>query len=141
VWRIAGSLGALRLALLTAVALATAVVTLIATHHLWERTSDPRVREQVVLFNTATLVTLGIGVGTLCGTVFVGALAVAALLVPESLFGSALGRTVDIWDYVRLAWLTSILATVGGALGGALESHDAVREAAYAQRPDDGGRP
>lgn len=140
VWRIAGSLGALRLAVLTALALATAVITLIATHQLWERTNDPRVREQVVLFNTATLVTLGIGIGTLCGAVFVGALAVAALLVPDSLFGSALDRTVDIWDYVRLAWLTSILATVGGALGGALESRDAVREAAYAQRPNDGGR-
>lgn len=140
VWRIAGSLGALRLSVLTALALATAVVALIATHHLWERTSDPRVREQVVLFNTATLVTLGIGIGTLCGAVCIGALAVAALLVPDSLFGSELDRGVDAWDYVRLAWLTSILATVGGALGGALESHDAVREAAYAQRPDDDER-
>ena len=34
-------------------------------------------------------------------------------------------------DYLALAWMTSALATLGGALGSGLETSDEVREAAY----------
>jgi len=37
---------------------------------------------------------------------------------------------------MKLAWLTSSLATLGGALGAGLESDDVVRAAAYTYRRD-----
>ena len=48
-----------------------------------------------------------------------------------------IGHRSDFGDYVRLALLAGALSTVGGALGSALESDTAVREAAYGYRPRD----
>jgi uncharacterized membrane protein len=136
VWRISVSLDGLRLAALTLSAIAIAVVALIAAHDLWERAGDPRVREQVMLFNLTTLATLAIGIVSLYLAVFAVSLAAAALLIDQSLFAQQTNQGADVGDYLRLAWLASSLATVGGAVGGALESDTAVREAAYAHRDE-----
>jgi hypothetical protein len=39
-------------------------------------------------------------------------------------------------DQVSLAWLATSIATLGGALGAALETGETVREAAYTYQPD-----
>jgi hypothetical protein len=44
---------------------------------------------------------------------------------------------VHVGDFFWLAWLASSMAAVGGALGAALESNAAVREAAYGYHPDE----
>lgn len=135
VWKIAGTLGPLRLAIVGLASIAAASVTLIAGHGLWERAPAPRVREQVTLFNLATTATVVFGVTALYLVVFVASLLAALLLIEPSLLGEALKRDTDAWDYVRIAWLSSALGTIGGALGATLETDEAVKEAAYAHRP------
>lgn len=135
VWKIAGTLGPLRLAIAGLASIAAASVTLIAGHRLWERAPAPRVREQVTLFNLATTATVVFGVAALYLSVFAASLLGALLLIEPSLLSEALGRDTNAWDYVRLAWLASALGTIGGALGATLETDEAVREAAYAHRP------
>jgi hypothetical protein len=58
-------------------------------------------------------------------------------MIESTVFEHAVGEPAHASDYLRLAWLASSLSTVGGALGGVLESDAAVREAAYAHRPQD----
>jgi hypothetical protein len=136
VWRIAAHVDIAVLSLLTVVSISAAVATLIAAHGLWERAPDRWAREQVALFNLATLVTVVLGVATLYAAVFAACLLSAALVLDHSVISSALSRDADAWDYVRLAWFASSLATVAGALGATLETDEAVREAAYAYRPE-----
>ncbi|MGY1813727.1 hypothetical protein [Blastococcus sp. SYSU D00820] len=134
IWRLADSFGWVRLAVVALGSVIAVVATLVVGAQLWERPSSRRVRKQVLLFNVATTTTVVIGVLCLYAVLFVLALAGALLLVVEPLFGEGLGHEPHLSDYLELAWLTSSLATVGGALGAGLESDDAVREAAYTYR-------
>ncbi|MGR7025599.1 hypothetical protein [Geodermatophilus sp. URMC 62] len=136
IWRLADRFGLLRLSAVGLGSVVAICVTLVVGAQLWERARSRRVRKQVALFNLATVATVVIGVLTLYATLFALALAGALLLVPSGLFAEGLGHAASLGDYLELAWLTSSLATVGGALGAGLESDEAVREAAYTHRPE-----
>ena len=58
IWRLSVALGWWRLTITSAVSIAVTIATVIIVPGLWERTSDPRVRGQVVLFNLATATTV-----------------------------------------------------------------------------------
>jgi hypothetical protein len=134
VWKIAASLDAVRLLLPAIASVAAASVALILGHRLWERAPDRRVREQVTLFNLATVATVVFGMTALYLFVFLVSILAALLLIDSSLLSNTIGRDSGVWDYLRLAWLASALGTVGGALGATLETDATVREAAYAHR-------
>jgi hypothetical protein len=136
IWALADRFGAVRLAAVGLGSVVAIAATLVVGAELWERPESRRVRKQVALFNLATTATVVIGVLSLYVALFLLALAAAAVLVVPSLFADGLGHPVHPADYLELAWLTSSLATVGGALGAGLESDEAVREAAYTYRPD-----
>ena len=136
-WPMATSLSPIRQAIPALGSIAAATAGLIIAHRLWERAPEPRVREQVALFNLATTATVVFGVTALYISVFVISLIGAAVLIEPSFFANAIGKDhVEFWDYLRLAWLASSLGTIGGALGATLETDEAVREAAYAYRPE-----
>jgi hypothetical protein len=132
IWRLSVALQWWRLTVTSAVSIAITIATVIVVPGLWERTSDPRVRGQVVLFNLATATTVTLGIVSLYAVLFLLILAGAGLVTAPETFAHAVGRDVGFADYATLAWFVASLATIGGALGSALESEDAVRAAAYA---------
>lgn len=136
IWRLADALSWPRLALLTLLSTSGIVAFLIVAHGLWERPARPREREHAVLFNLATTATLALGVLCLYAALLAIALAGAALAVDDDVMSRSIGRHADLVTYLKLAWLTSSLATIAGALGAGLESDAAVREAAYGYRPE-----
>jgi hypothetical protein len=135
IWRVSAAMEWWRLVATSLLSITITVVAVIAAHHLWERAPDRRVREQVVLFNVATAGTVIVGILALYAALFALILLAASLVIAPSVFEHGLGRDVGVGDYLRLAWFVASLATVGGALGAALESDEAVREAAYAYEP------
>lgn len=137
IWRISATAGSTRLALTSAIAVSFTAGAVIVAHGLWERAPARHLRDQVVLFNFATAATILIGIATLYAALFLMILAAAGLLLSPQVLGSGLGHAVGTGEYATLAWFTASLATVGGALGAALESDKAVREAAYAGDTDE----
>jgi hypothetical protein len=136
IWEVSASLEPLRLAIVTAVSIALTAVSLIVAHGLWQRRRAGQARDQVLLFNAATSATVVIGVASLYVALLATSLAGAGLLITSDELSRRLGSDIGLSDYLTLAWFVGSLATVGGALGAGLESDVAIREAAYAHRPE-----
>jgi hypothetical protein len=136
VWRLSDAFGWQRLTGTALLSVGATAATLIIGAGLWERTAAPGVRKQVMLFNIATTVTVVIGVTVLYAALYLLALVAAFWFVVPQVFNTAVGHPGALRGYFQLAWLTCSLAMIGGALGAALETEDAVHEAAYVRRSD-----
>lgn len=136
VWRLSDAFDWWRLLGTTMLSVGATAATLVVGAELWERSHAPAVRKQVLLFNIATVVTVTIGVTVLYVALYFLALVAALWFVMPQVFTSAVGHQALLRDYFQLAWLTCSLAMIGGALGAALETEDAVRDAAYSRRLD-----
>lgn len=138
IWQIGDQLGALRQVIAGFVAVALLVFWLIAAHGLWEkrRSGGEQDREQVMLYNTSTAVTLTIGIGVMYVGLFVVNLLVALFIVTPGLLSSTLGHPAGFTHYLTLAWGFTTMGVIAGALGSSLESDQVVRQAAYGYREE-----
>ena len=138
IWILSDALGWGRIAVFAIGSIIVIWVSLIMAHGLWERAySDrPEVRERVALFNMTTALTIAIGVLTMFLVLFVINLASGLLLITTGVFEKQAGHPVGFDAYLRLAVVVTSLATLGGALGAALENDRVVRQAAYGYRAD-----
>src|SRR5690606_4058163 len=111
-WSLSASYGSLRLTGLGVLSVGALTLALVLGGGLWERARHRREREQVVLFNLATLATVVIGVLVYYLALFVLAWLGALLLVSESVYATSVGTALGAAEYGRLAWLTATIATV-----------------------------
>jgi hypothetical protein len=123
-----------RLLALTVLSVGATVLWLIFSHRLWEARPGQGSRQQTVLFNVATTLTVLLGAASLYAALFAVTIGAAAVVIDAGVLGKALGHDAGLGDYAVLAWMASSLATIGGGLGAGVESDEAVREAAYGYR-------
>ena len=135
-WKLSDALDWIRLLALMVLSVGATVLWLIVSHRLWERPRARASREQTVLFNVATTLTLLLGAAFLYAALFAMTLLGAALVIDSGVMAQALGHDAGIGDYAALAWMASSLGTIAGGLGAGLESDEAVREAAYGYRAE-----
>jgi hypothetical protein len=136
-WKVAAGLSFARLAALCAAAVTVTCLTLIVAHDLWERAPSQAQRERVLLGNVTTAITITIGVLTLFAALLLISIVCVSALISPSVLESEIGKDVDARSYLKVALVLSMLATLGGALGSALESDEVVRAAAYCYRGDE----
>ena len=135
-WKLSDALDWIRLLALMVLSVGATVLWLIVSHRLWEQPRARASREQTVLFNVATTLTLLLGAAFLYAALFAMTLLGAALVIDSGVMAQALGHDAGIGDYAALAWMASSLGTIAGGLGAGLESDEAVREAAYGYRAE-----
>lgn len=134
IWLFADTMGPWRMCATTVLSIGAMVAWLILDHELWERPKSSAERARSALYNTATVITLTIGVAVLQVALFVLMLLAASITLTPEVFAQTIGHSASTADYLSLAWLIASIATVGGALGSGLEDDDGVRAAAYGVR-------
>lgn len=141
IWALSAQAGPGRQALLTFATIAVGSSALIIRHQLWERSGSIRGDgAQVALFNLVTVVTVVLGFAVMYVALAAIALVASVAIIDPSAIASGIGvADAGLGDYLSLAWFTSSLATLGGAVGSGLETDDAITEAAYGTRPGRGG--
>lgn len=136
VWQLGINHSVYRLIVISLWVVAAMVVWLIFYHHLWVFGGDGETadRQQVVLFNASTVITLVLGVSI----AFIGLLILnffaAHLVLSDKVLASNLGSSPSPTEFIKLCWMATAGASVVGALGTGFESEEDVREAAYSQR-------
>ncbi len=120
--------------LISAAAVIAMIVWLIVQHRLWNRPRRASDRGDAVLFNTASVLTLLLGVGCMYAVLFAALLGAALIIIPGDYFQSQLGHPVGFTDYLGIVWLSSSLGTFAGAIGSTLETPEDLRRAAYSRR-------
>ncbi|HET7300690.1 MAG TPA: hypothetical protein VFJ01_08555, partial [Oleiagrimonas sp.] len=133
-WKEADALGGVRLTVFAGVSITSMVVWIVIVHSLWEQSVGPHSRRLATLYNAATVLTFTMAVLFAYGVLFALILAAAGLFAPADYFQSTLGHPVSAKDYLNLAWMTTSLATMAGALGSGLEAPDTVRNSTYWHR-------
>lgn len=134
IWTLADAFAPWRLLMVTGVAVAAMILWLIVDNGLWERPSDVGSRERAVIANTATAATITGAVLSMYVLLFVATLAGALIVIPQGHMESQVGHPVGLVDYVGLAWLSTSMGTIAGALGSGLADEEAVKQAAYSRR-------
>ncbi|MEH0111260.1 hypothetical protein V6N00_16220 [Tersicoccus sp. MR15.9] len=137
VYQMSDSLTAERLTGISLFAVALFVVWLILHNSLWERPAGPAPNRRAVLYNAFTVVTIGMGALIMYATLYVILLVGAVAVIDSDYFASQLGHPVNFTDYLDLAWLSSSLGTVAGALGSSFDNEDAIRSATYSRRENE----
>jgi hypothetical protein len=141
IWMIADSGGIVRLSALTGGSILALVLALVIGGNLPEEVPPsaedlPGAKEQVILFNAVTVITVAIGVVALYLALFALTVMVSFLLLPPDQVARQLNHPVGAATLLAISWLAASLATVGGALGAGLEKSSRIREVAYTYRPD-----
>ncbi|MBP2365393.1 hypothetical protein [Pseudonocardia parietis] len=134
IWQLATALGTGRQVTVMLLALVAMTAWLIGNNGLWESRRSRSLREEMVLSNLSTVLTVACGVLIMFALLFALTLVAAALVIPPHYLGSQLMREAGFDDYVMIAWLSTSMGTVAGALGSGFADESAVRQAAYSRR-------
>lgn len=135
-WKLSDILSVSRLLLLTLFSIIGMVIWIIAAHHLWERSTTRAQRSIRRLYNRTTFLTLVTSVMTYYVVLFFLFMVAVAVFIPPDMFESLanLENEAGVMAYARLAWLSTSISTIAGAIGAGLENEDLVRDITYGYR-------
>ncbi|MGH3652140.1 hypothetical protein [Glutamicibacter sp.] len=134
IWSMADYLSSQRLALITVSSILILTLWLLLHNRLWESPQGSRRRERLVVYNAATVLTVGFAATAMYVLMFLALLAGSLIVIDQEYLAYQLRHSVTLAEYVNLAWLASSLGTMGGAIGSSFDDVASVQRATFSQR-------
>lgn len=134
IWSMADYLSSQRLALIMVSSILILTLWLLLHNRLWESPQGSRRRERLVVYNVATVLTVGFAAAAMYALMFLALLAGSLIVIDQEYMAYQLRHGVTIAEYVNLAWLASSLGTMGGAIGSSFDDVANVQRATFSQR-------
>lgn len=134
IWSMADYLSTPRLSLITVFSVLVLTLWLLLHNRLWESPQGVHRRERLVVYNTATVLTVSIAAGVMYLLLFVALMLGSLIIIDKEYLVSQLGHEVSVAEYFNLAWLASSLGLMGGAVGSSFDDVAHVQRATFSQR-------
>ena len=134
IWEMSDALSVARLTLIGVLAVTLMVAWLLLSNRLWDRPVREHLGPVVMLYNLSTVVTLCMCVLALYVTLFLLILLGGLIVIDPDFMASVLGRQPDLGNYVRIAWMSSAMGVVAGALGSSFDAETDLRRLTHGQR-------
>ncbi len=135
-WQLSYEYSSPRLISLTLLSVAILIMWIIQAHNLWETKDVSKDNVYRKLYNTATISTLLVAIILFYLVLFVLYLITSFFLVEPQFFMEQVNMSdaPTLLNYLQLAWMTSSVGIISGAIGVGLEDEDVVRKATYGYR-------
>lgn len=134
VWPLSDVLPALRLMLISVIAIVTLTAWLLLRNRLWVGKKQPFYICGSRLDNASTILTVGLSVTLIHILLFAALFILTLAVVDKEYFASQVGHEVGVLALAKLAWFSGSLGTLAGALGSNFDSRDAIEESTYSER-------
>lgn len=135
-WQLSVAYTQSRFITLMLLSITSMVIWIVFAHQLWERATSKSQSQYRLLYNVTTVLTLSVITIINYLVLFSLFLLSIALFVPEGIFEAATddGANNSVENYLRLAWLTTSLSLLVGAVGASVEKEGKIREVTYSYR-------
>ena len=135
IWQMASVLSPLRLLLISGFSVGVMTMWLIAANHLWETKSSGRFRAVWArLYNSTTIFTVLTGVVFMYVGLYAVTFVSSMVVIDETFLTEQLGKEATLHDYGSLAWLSTSMGVIAGALGSNADSHESILRATFGRR-------
>lgn len=132
IWSMSAALSTRRLAMVMALSVLVMTVWLIVGNRLWESKTHGKVWDR--LYNASTVVTVLIGVLTMYAGLFILTLFTGMVIIDQTFMAQKLAGEASFANYLMIAWLSTSMGVIAGALGSSSDSYDAILHATFGNR-------
>ncbi|WP_159612955.1 hypothetical protein [Glutamicibacter sp. JC586] len=134
IWSMADYLSTPRLASITVFSILVLTLWLLLHNRLWEKPEGSRRRERLIIYNTATVLTVALAASAMYILLFIALMAGSLIVIDQDYLASQLAHEVGLAEYFNLAWLASSLGLLGSAVGSSFDDVARVQRATFSQR-------
>lgn len=135
IWQMATVLSPWRLGLITAFSIAVMGTWLIVANRLWEsRRSRSSAATWSLMYNTVTVATVLVGIATMYIGLYILTFIAGLVVIDAGFMTQQIQKPASLTSFLLLAWLSTSMGVIAGALGSSSDSYESILRATFGQR-------